>query len=40
MDLLDGRILFTAGKAAYGSFSVDSTHHRFNRYALVDRARG
>ena len=40
MDLLDGLILFTAGKAAYGSFSVDSTHHRFNRYALVDRARG
>ncbi|MCE2508500.1 MAG: transposase, partial [Nitrosopumilaceae archaeon] len=34
-----GLVLFTAGKAAYGSFSVDSTHHRFNRYALVDDPR-
>ena len=40
MDLLDGLILFTAGKAAYGPFSVDSTHHRFNRYVLVEDAKG
>ena len=39
MDMLDGLILFTAGKAAYGTFSVDSTHHRFNRYALIDSPR-
>ena len=39
MDMLDGLVLFTAGKAAYGYFSVDSTHHRFNRYALVDDPR-
>ena len=36
MDLLDGLILFIAGEAAYGSFSVDSTHHQFNRYVLVE----
>ena len=36
MDLLDGLILFTAGKAAYVYISVDSTHHRFNRYVLVE----
>lgn len=35
MDALDGLILFTAGKAAYGSFSVDPSHHRFNRRVLV-----
>ena len=29
-----------AGKDAYGSFSVDSSHHRFNRYRLADNARG
>ena len=40
MGLLDGLILFAAGKAAYGSFPADSTHHRFNRYALADHARG
>ena len=32
----DDLILFTAGDDAYGSFSVDSSHHRFNRYRLVD----
>ena len=36
MDLLDGLILFTAGKAAYVYISVDSTHHRFNRYVSVE----
>ena len=41
MDLLDGLILLTAGKAAYGSFLMDSNpRHRFNRYAMVDHARG
>ena len=40
MDLHDGLILFTAGRAAYGSFSVDSTYHRFNRYILVEHAKG
>ena len=40
MGLLDGLILFAAGKAAYGSFPADSTHHRFNRYALADHAGG
>ena len=40
VDLLDGLILFTAGKAAYGPFSVDSTHHRFNRYVLADHPKG
>lgn len=40
MDMLDGLILFTAGRAAYGSFSVDSTHHRFNRHVLVDDPNG
>ena len=35
-ELLDDLILFTAGKAAYGTFSVDSSHHRFNRYTLVE----
>lgn len=34
-DMLDGPVLFTAGRAAYGSFSADSTHHRFNRYVLA-----
>ena len=38
MDLLYDLILFTAGKAAYGTFSVDSTHHQFNRYVLVEDA--
>ena len=36
MEMLDDLILFTAGDDAYGSFSVDSTHHRFNRYRLVE----
>ena len=31
-------ILFTAGEDAYGSFSADSSHHRFNRYRLVDNS--
>ena len=31
MDLLDGLILFTAGKAAYVYISADSTHHRFQQ---------
>ena len=37
-DLLDAIILFTAEDDAYGSFSVDSSHHRFNRYRLVDNS--
>ena len=36
MEMPDDLILFTAGEDAYGSFSVDSSHHRFNRYRLVD----
>ena len=36
MEMLDDLILFTAGEDAYGSFSVDSSHHRFSRYRLVD----
>lgn len=36
MGLLDRLILFTTGKAAYGSFPVDLTYHRFNRPVLVD----
>ena len=36
MDLLDGLVLFTAGKAACVYISVDSTHRRFNRYVLVE----
>ena len=44
-DLLDDLIRFTAGEAVYGTFSADSTHHRFNRYILIDytkkgKARG
>ena len=35
-DLLDDLIRFTAGEAVYGTFSVDSTHHRFNRYIPID----
>ena len=35
-DLLDDLIRFTAGEAVYGTFSADSTHHRFNRYVLID----
>ena len=38
MEMLDDLILFTAGDDACGSFSVDSTHHRFNRYRLVDNS--
>ena len=38
LEMLDALILFTAGEDAYGSFSVDSSHHRFNRYRLVDNA--
>ncbi len=37
MEMLDDLILFTAGDDAHGCFSVDSSHHRFNRYLLVDR---
>ena len=45
MDLLDDLIQFTAGEAIYKAFSVDSTHHRFNRYILINytkkgKARG
>ena len=40
VDLLDGLIPFAAGKAAYGPFSADSTHHRFNRYVLADHPKG
>ena len=36
MEMLDDLILFTAGDEACGSFSVDSTRHRFNRYRLVE----
>ena len=36
MEMLDDMILFTAGDDAYGSFSVDSSRHRLNRYRLVD----
>ena len=34
--MLDELILFTAGDDACGSFSADSSRHRFNRYRLVD----
>ena len=36
LGMLDGMILFTAGDDIHGSFSVDSSHHRFNRYRLAD----
>ena len=36
MEVLDDLVLFTAGDDAYGDYSVDSSHHRFNRYRLVD----
>ena len=38
LEMLDAMILFTAEDDAYGSFSVDSSHHRFNRYRLVDNS--
>ena len=37
--MLDELILFTAGEDAFGTLSVDSTHHQFNRYVLVNDAR-
>ena len=36
MEMLDDLVLFAAGEDVYGSFSVDSSHRRFNRYRLVD----
>lgn len=38
LEMLDAIILFIAEDDAYGSFSVDSFHHRFNRYQLVDNS--
>ncbi len=38
LEMLDAIILFTAKDDAYSSFSVDSSHHRFNRYRLVDNS--
>ena len=38
LEMLDAIVLFTAEDDAYGSFSVDSSHHRFNRYRLVDNS--
>lgn len=39
MDLLNGLIPFTAGRAAHVYFSIDSTHRRFNGYTLIDYAK-
>ena len=38
LEILNAITLFTAEDDAYGSFSVDSSHHRFNRYRLVDNS--
>ena len=38
LEMLDAIILFAAKDDAYDSFSVDSSHHRFNRYRLVDNS--
>ena len=35
-DLLDDMIRFTAVETVYGTFSADSTYHRFNRHVLID----
>ena len=40
VDLPGGLIPFAAGKAAYGPFSADSTHRRFNRYVPAKHAKG
>ena len=39
LDVLDKLILLTAGKDAFGTLSVDSSHHRFNRYVLTENAK-
>ena len=38
VDLLDSLLTLTAGSDAFGTLSVDSTQHQYNRYVLVEDA--